>query len=533
MKSKIYLKHWLALKPENYSANTDLYYLKVANNVHSNFIPSSSFMLSQFIEKEDILLLSCFLTCYFEDVISQTNIWYTFKSMYKDLYNKKLPFYIIEDDYIDEEINFEDVAFLTWYFLNTIQQDKFINPYNDFILDIATTTMQIFDDEYEYAPENEKLKKLYAFEDTNVDFYQTRTFLQFVFFESYLFYTDIKLQLDLNVLDIIEENKEEDPSMVMGYIREITEDFTFNTTSSLLALNAKDWAKNLLEKTHSEYERIESISDKIFGLFFYKSQNENNVNIEHIASGMTFEMTKKSFDHYENLDENDILYIGLVKWNKEWWFSGNFSISDFDADVILDQKNSLEARSEVNFLNDPKKIDDILRKKEKAFLSFNNNSPIAFLKANEVETFLSNYISHYIKTLNLSNKQQKEALQRIKDDGYSYNKNNPEDFNSEEEAIIFFNSKKGVEIYFDIINAFPDENNPFFTHEDNDDIMHLLISPDYSVELVLYFVETYKNKLSFFKKEPYKSYLDDLDFLLRFWKKDNYFTKSAITLIDK
>lgn len=534
MKSKVYIKHWLTLKPQNYNGNTDLYYLKLANKVHSNLVPSSSLVLSQYLSKDDFCLFCCFLTCYFEDVISQTNIWNAFKVMYKEIYNKRLPFYSLDEEYIDDEINFEDIAFLTWYFLNTIQKDKFISPYNDFILDIAASTIQIFEDEFEYAPENKKLKKLYAFDETDIDFYQTRYFLQLVYFESYLFNTDTKLNYDNDILNIIEDSKDESSELVLAYTREITEDFTFNKNTSLLALKAKDWTKIVLGKTHPEFNNIASISKKINGFFFYKSQNKQVVKLEHIASGMAFDVTKKSFDYYKELNEDDIIYIGLVKWNDEWWFSGNFSINEFDANTILDQKNSIEARSEVNFLYDSNKLDDMLQKKEQAFLEFNKGTPIAFLKSNEVEDFCSKYIAYYNKTLNLSEKEISEAKQRTKDDGYFGNKNEIENFNFEEdEVVVFFNPKSGLEFYFDIINAFPDKNNPFFSEESYDDIMHLLIHPEYSTELVNYFVETYKNELSFFETEPYKTYLDNLDFLLRFWKKENYYTKSTIVLTGK
>ncbi|OEK09861.1 hypothetical protein A8C32_10145 [Flavivirga aquatica] len=537
MKNKIYIKHWLALKPKDYSSNTDFYYLKVANKINANLNPSLNLTLSQFIEKDDILLLSCFITCYFEDIISQTNIWSTYKLAYKNLYNKKLPFYNIDDRYVDDEINFEDVAFLTWYFLNTIQQDKFINPLNDFILIIARFAMQILEEEYEYAPENKNLKTLFTFKNNDDDFYKSRKFIQLVFFESYLFFTDIKQQLDYEILDLLEEHRQENeasPGLLMSYIREYTEDYTFNKRSSLLALKAKDWTAQLLGSSHPLYKNITNITDKIFGLFLYKSQNENFVNLEYIASGMRFEMTKKSFDHYEELKKDEIVYIGLVKWKNEWWFSGNFTVSDFDADVILDQKNSADARSKVNSLNNPLEIQEILNVQEKAFLKYNNNTPIAFIKSNEVEKFTSNFMDYYNDSLKLSIKKQKEAKQNTKDDGYFGTENTFKDFNSEEqEAIVFFNPKNGIEIYFDIINAFPDKNNPFYTEESEGDIMHLLISPEYSTEFVYYFINTYKDQLSFFEREPYKSYLEDIDFLLKFWKKDSYFTKSSLIITGK
>ena len=83
----------------------------------------------------------------------------------------------------------------------------------------------------------------------------------------------------------------------------------------------------------------------------------------------------------------------------------------------------------------------------------------------------------------------------------------------------------------DIINAFPDKRNPFFTGEDFSDFIGLLTSPVYSTERFNYFIKNYKDKLSFFSEEPHKSCLKDLDFLLRFWKQDDYKTKANLTPI--
>jgi hypothetical protein len=156
------------------------------------------------------------------------------------------------------------------------------------------------------------------------------------------------------------------------------------------------------------------------------------------------------------------------------------------------------------------------------------------MKSNEVEEFYKDFINYYNQSLNISAKEKKQASQRIKKDGYFGTEDSFEDFNyNEEEAIVFFNPKSGMEIYFDIINAFPDKNNPFFTHESDEDIMHLFISPDYSTELVYYFIKAFKDKLEFFKKDPNKAFLNDIDFLLRFWKNNSYATKSNMTLTGK
>jgi len=66
--------------------------------------------------------LAAFLVCCFEDVISDLGLWRVFRDEHERMYGKRLPFYDLPDDYFEEEINFEDVAFLIWYYL-TCKQD--------------------------------------------------------------------------------------------------------------------------------------------------------------------------------------------------------------------------------------------------------------------------------------------------------------------------------------------------------------------------------------------------------------------------
>jgi len=392
--------------------------------------------------------------------------------------------------------------------------------------------MQILEEDYEFAPENKALKKIYQFDSKRVassdEFYITREFLQTVFFESYLFYPDIKRRLDQEVFEIIEEFREEEPQFLMGAIREATDDYTFNKCSSLLALNAKDWARTVLGQSHAHYNAISTITKKVKGLFLYRSQSETEVTLEHIASGMLFKMTKKSFDPLEDLKEDHIIYIGLVKYKEEWWFSGNFSASPFDANLILDQRNSPEARSEVNFLEDKQQVKDIIEQQKQAFLDFNKGSLIAFLSSNDLNPFLKEYFAFFNDSLNLTDVEKEAAVKRAKLDGYL---EDLEDYKEADEPfVLFFNPNSGIEFYDDIINAFPDKRNPFFTEESREDVQYILMSQVCSTEFVNYFIENYEDRLEYFKDEPYRSYLDDLDFLLKFWKKDSYHTKSTTVL---
>ena len=76
MNKGIYIKDWLLLKPYNRQTSTDSYYLKLSNEVkHAIITNIQPDILKYYLENEDINHLSCFLTSYFEDIISETNIW--------------------------------------------------------------------------------------------------------------------------------------------------------------------------------------------------------------------------------------------------------------------------------------------------------------------------------------------------------------------------------------------------------------------------------------------------------------------------
>ena len=131
----------------------------------------------------------------------------------------------------------------------------------------------------------------------------------------------------------------------------------------------------------------------------------------------------------------------------------------------------------------------------------------------------------------LSEKETKEAKQRLKDDGFMGTKDESEDLPEDSEtSLVFFNPKSGTEIAFDVNSAFPFPSNPYFEEENSEEhIMHILIDENISTELAMYCIDNCKAKLTFFNEGVGKKYLDDIDFLLRFWKKNNYHTKPSIT----
>jgi hypothetical protein len=534
MKRKIYIQDWLDLKPYSKQCPTDKYYLQITNQVYKALLDNKfSAVFLIYLDEEEIKSLSCFLVSYFEDIVSGTNLFVSFVKKHEELYGKKLPFFD-QKDYFEDEANEADVAFLIWYFLNTIQHNKFISPANSFLFELAGAAMAIFDEEFEYAPENEVLKKVYVLSN-DADYYIVRGLMEQILFESYLFYPDARLRF-FEALFELSANEEIPKKNMPQIVNALRDEKTLTMNTRLLNLKGKDWAALVAGEKHPLYNDILSISNKIFSYFFYKGQDSQNIFLEHLATGKKFNMTKKSFDHSSELKHIDtILMIGLVQWKNEWWFSGIFSSFDFDADLVLEERSSIKSRQTVSFLDE--KSHDVLGMLDgqyQDFLKFNNGSPIAYMPIREVNGFIKKATEHYNDSLNLSKKEKEESKKRMAKEGFagSLELEEPDYSEFENDAVVFFNPKSGIEIGFGICGAFPVKENPFFEEKDsNGDTLFLLMNEDFSTELALYSIDNFKDKLLLFTEGDGKMYLEDMDFLLRFWKVANYQTKPQVTAI--
>lgn len=542
MQKRIYLKDWLKLKPYEKQTATDFFYLKICNEVKQTISNSRLILtLAGYYEKkevpEELNTLACFLTSYFEDVISESNIWYTFIKKHEKMYGYPLPFFPL-DDYFGDEINLQDVTFLIWYFINVTQDETYVGPISKFIEDAAEKVMKVFENAWDDAPENQYLKSFYEIDEDEENFYVARNLIDTVLFKTYLFYPDTFIKFMELELEIIEKNKSIEN--IEPYLNDNRAACTHKAHTQLLSLTGKEWVAEILGEHHKLSEALLNLSDRITGLFLYKGQDDESLFIEHIATSKKFVVTKKSFDHSDRLKELDvILFIGIAKWKDEWWFSGVFFQQPFNADIILDEKNSTKSRLPVNLLDHHKERDEMLQFQFFSFKEFNGGDQIAFMPSDKIEEFVRNYYTYYNEYLNLSAEEKKEVYERARKDGYFPDENNIGDFSEfntydTESGLVFFNPKSGLEMALGINDAFPLPGNPFFKVEDSEEaIFGLLTSNQFSTELAMFCIEHCKNDLPFFNTTKGKRYLENLDFLLRFWKKEKYHTKAFLNVTGK
>lgn len=535
MNKRIYINEWLEVKPYSKQVKTDSYYLKLANQIKKVLVSKHFNLLSLYFNQDHISLLSIIIASYLEDIISDTNLWRTFVKLHKRQYGKVLPFYDTKE-YYEDEINYQDVSLLLWYFFNTVQEDEFISPENPFFTEMAFDIMEVLDEAYEYAPVNEDIKGYYQIDPENADFYTARNLIDKILFQTYLFFTDTNLDFEDEAKEVVENT--DAPENIPHYLGETRDLMVHGSYTRLLSKKGKEWAAEILGEEHPLYKDFLELSPVIKGLFLYKGQDETDIIIEHIASGKPFKLTKKSFSDYELLTTIDtIIYLGIVRWKGEWWFSGIFFLENYNPKVITSEKNSLQSLKQVDFLDyQSKDFKRVTEQQYDIFLKFTKGRQIVFMPADNVDNFISQYHEFYNSSLNLSSKELKEAKSSTGEADFSgYDNKILSEYEGENEsALVFFNPGYGVEAAFEVNSAFPLPDNKFFDPQYSDEhIMHLFMAPDISTELAMYCFENHKDELEFFQTDNGKKIAEDLDFLLRFWKNDQYHSEPTTSLIGR
>ncbi len=530
MKKRIFINDWLDVKPYNNHSKTDTYYLSIANKIYKIFnsrIANNFFGNS--LNKKDYVLISCLLVSYFEDIISETNFFISFKNKHNELYKKKLPFFEVSIDYIDDEINAEDVQFLVWYFISTLTSNKFFNPHHLSIKLLSFEVMSVFEDEYEYAPQNTQLQNFYKIDAQEKNFYLIREYIDKVLFTNYLFYTDCFLDLNKEETNIL-ENKDN-----KGYLVEMLRDYhdnaVFSTYTRLLSMKGKEWAGEILGRNHPLYNDILSVSNKVIGFFLYKGQDSENIFLEHIATNMKFNLTKKSYSaikDFKNID--DIVYIGMALWKNEWWFSGISVVNEYDQEMIQKEKKSIESKLALNFLSskeDKKLNEEILSNQFTAFKKITNGKLIVLMKTSEVKQFIDKFLEHY-NNLDLTEEINDATSINYEEISSDYNPNDVE-----EASLVFFDSKKGITSVDGINDLFLVKENSSYNENDYKSLfLSLLMNKTISDELVKYYIENYSNVLNFYGEYLEEVITPDLDFLLRFYKVEEYHNVAQIVFKD-
>jgi len=523
--NKIYINDWLELHPYEKHNKSDLYYLKVCNEVNEIF---SRF--GHLLFEEEVHLngkkLSCLLVTWFEDLVSEVGIWRAFISRHHELYNKYLPFYNL-DDYYDGEPNQQDITFLIWYYISMKLYDKMVfSPSADLLFLISRHVYNVLDEKWDDAPINHEMKDFLNLPATEADFYSIRYVIDWLVLNSYLFYFYGEKNNQQKIQFIQELKKESgDLQQYEGLIFGLHDDNVHNTITSLLAMKGKEWLTHILGSEHPLHNMLLAMGDKKTGRFLYLDYDDENIRVKHIASGKIINITRKSMVLEKRFDEKTVITMGIIYWYNEWWFTGSLFTTEYDDNVLLEETSNPTYAG--LFETDEKKHPFLLEHYE-SFLEFNHQKPVKYLENKEAYHYYLNDFIHF-HNRRMDKLMRREPSPR-QDKKFNLDNESPAD---ESSVLLFFNRETGMEIMSGFNNVIPDPDNPYFDPSaKNVDIAALYFGNAVSKDLILYLSKiNYCPAYKFPNDDNEELLKENLDFLLRFYKAKSYHGKVQITLL--
>lgn len=276
-------------------SETDPYYLGVANKVLEICLDSD---LKHIIHEAVLAKMAMTLACYFEDIVADAGIWRSFVEANRKLYNFTVPFHPVGEEYVDYELNREDVRFLVWYAIAMFDDHhRDIYPHDPAILQTAEAAYSYLESIYDDAPDPKNFHPARGIDlvDPN-DQGEIVKFGQWLFLHCYLMTPSFSASL-MEMMTSPEAQKAEDLTM---FVNERLEQAIIEMPFGPIALYMQEWLTLIFENRLIDVTKIPPTGKK--HLYYEKFVAATNGE------------TVKFFDSYEEMNK---FFISALGWEKD------------------------------------------------------------------------------------------------------------------------------------------------------------------------------------------------------------------------
>ena len=99
--------------------------------------------------RRDVVLA---VTGYYQDIVADAGLWRSFTKLHNTRHGRPLPHGVNGDDYVEYELNLDDVRYVIWWTIAGERGVDALNPHDAGLDALATAFHMILDEEYEQAP---------------------------------------------------------------------------------------------------------------------------------------------------------------------------------------------------------------------------------------------------------------------------------------------------------------------------------------------------------------------------------------------
>ena len=147
---EISVKDYMERQPRNPKVEeTDQFYLWIALRLAKLWDESPWLRGLDDAVRRDVVLA---VTGYYQDVVADGGIWRSFTRVHSERHGSPVPHYGRSEDYVDYELNLDDVRYVIWWTITGERGGEALDPQDDGLKALATAFHMLLDEEYEQAP---------------------------------------------------------------------------------------------------------------------------------------------------------------------------------------------------------------------------------------------------------------------------------------------------------------------------------------------------------------------------------------------
>lgn len=330
------------MHPKNALSESDVYFAHLARKILSELSRNKLIDTDFSGWLRDISLKSA---VYFEDVISGLGLFAGLRKMHGQMFGKKLPFFTLDSDYLDDEINIEDLQFLIWIIMQKSATEtdnlRLLNIENPGIVTVASTVMNILEKEYETAPENEKLHDL-LHEHAYSDFLEFRSILEWLHYDSYLSTTYPNWVIMDSFQLLIKQFADRIPQLREQFEHSWRLNHIFWAGCTPLTVKAVDWWK-AITGNREILNILNAMEYRAMSYYRIKKFKDATVKVSPLLNDMeTLDVDCNSFKGKSEGKGKKSIYVSLVKFKDLWQANGLMSFGSDDGEVLKAEKEKEE-----------------------------------------------------------------------------------------------------------------------------------------------------------------------------------------------
>lgn len=146
---EISVKDYMERQPSATVNETDQFYLWIALRLAKLWDESPWLKGLDDGVRRDVVLA---VTGYYQDVVADGGIWRSFTRLHDRRHGTPVPHYGRGEDYVDYELNVEDVRFVIWWTIAGEQGAEVLDPFDADLEALAIAFHMLLDQEYVQAP---------------------------------------------------------------------------------------------------------------------------------------------------------------------------------------------------------------------------------------------------------------------------------------------------------------------------------------------------------------------------------------------